>query len=151
MQERIATVRRRAARLEDRPTVACIEWIEPLMSAGNWTPELVECAGGKPLFAVAGQHSPWLTWEMLEQHDPDVIIVMPCGFDLERTRHEFATLTNHAIWPTLRAVRDRRVYLADGNAFFNRPGPRLIDSLEMLAEAIHPSAFAFGHIGIVEA
>jgi iron complex transport system substrate-binding protein len=127
--------------------VACIEWIEPLMAAGNWIPELVVMAGGVNLFGAAGKHSPWMTWEQLRDQDPDVIVVLPCGLDLTRTREEMPALAGRAGWKGLRAVAADRVYLADGNQFFNRPGPRLVESLEILAEAIHPEAFAFGHQG----
>jgi iron complex transport system substrate-binding protein len=117
-----------------RPTVACIEWMEPLMAAGNWTPELIALAGGVNLFGEAGRHSPWMTYEQLTAADPDVIIVAPCGFDLERTRQELRFLTERPGWTELRA----RVYLADGNQFFNRPGPRVVETFRILTEILHP-------------
>jgi len=119
-----------------QPRVACIEWIEPLMAAGNWTPELIELAGGVDLFGKPGEHSPWMTWEQLKGADPDVIVIAPCGFDLPRMESEMYWLTNRPDWPTLRAVRERRVYLADGNQYFNRPGPRVADTLEILTEIL---------------
>jgi iron complex transport system substrate-binding protein len=131
-----------------RPTVACIEWVDPLMAAGNWVPELVELAGGVNLFGEAGKHSPWMTWEDLLRRDPDVIVVMPCGFDLPRTREELPALTRRPEWESLKAVRTGRVWAADGNAYFNRPGPRLVEALEMLADAFHPDACRFGHTGM---
>jgi iron complex transport system substrate-binding protein len=118
----------------DRPRVACIEWIEPLMAAGNWVPELVALAGGENLFGTVGQHSPWMKWAELVAADPDVIVIMPCGFDLERTRSESAILVQHPDWAGLKAVRSRRVYVTDGNQYFNRPGPRLVESFEILQE-----------------
>jgi iron complex transport system substrate-binding protein len=130
-----------------RPTVACLEWIDPLMAAGNWVPELVEMAGGVNLFGTAGAHSPWMTWEQLRDRDPEVIVAMPCGFDLARTRAEMAHLTNRPDWGALRAVRAGRVCATDGNQFFNRPGPRLVESLEILAEIFNPGVFARGHRG----
>ncbi|HYT91397.1 MAG TPA: cobalamin-binding protein [Gemmataceae bacterium] len=133
--------------LEQRPTVACLEWLDPLMAAGNWMPELVDLAGGVNLFGTVGRHSPWLTWEQLRERDPDVIVALPCGFDLERTLREMPALTTHTDWPRLRAVRERRVFAVDGNQFFNRPGPRLVESLEILAEILHPGIFAYGHEG----
>lgn len=142
--ERIAA---QARALPAKPTVACIEWIEPLMAAGNWVPELVEMAGGVNLFGVAGKHSPWMEWNDLRARDPDVIVILPCGFDMARSRQEMAALTRRAGWGELRAVRERRVYLADGSQYFNRPGPRLAESLEILAEVFHPAAFHFGHEG----
>jgi len=148
LQERTQAISDRANHWGRKPTVACVEWIDPLMAAGNWTPELVELAGGVNLFGKAGEHSPWMTWEELVRQDPDVIVIMPCGFDLERTKQEMPILTNREDWRLLKAVRNGRVFVADGNAYFNRPGPRLVESLEMLAEAIVPGAFSFGHTGI---
>jgi iron complex transport system substrate-binding protein len=147
LRERVAAIAHRAAALEDHPRVAVIEWIEPLMAAGNWMPELVAIAGGTNLFGEARRHSPWMTWDALVASDPDVLLVSPCGFDLARTRSEMGPLTGAPGWRDLRAVRTGRVYLADGNAYFHRPGPRLVESLEILAETLHPGAFAFGHEG----
>jgi iron complex transport system substrate-binding protein len=145
LSDRMAAIAARAARLEPRPSVACIEWIEPLMASGNWMPELVAMAGGTNCFGTAGAHSPRLAWDALAAADPDVIVVLPCGFDLDRTRAELGVLTRQPAWPALRAVRTGRVYLADGNQFFNRSGPRLVESLEILGEMLHPAAFRFGH------
>ncbi len=147
LRRRVLAIAVRASRLEARPTVASIEWIDPLMSAGNWMPELVELAGGVPLFGEAGKHSPWLTWEALAAKDPEVIVVSPCGFGIPRTLAELVLLTGREGWADLRAVRAGRVYVADGNAYFHRPGPRLVESLEILAEMLHPATFAFGHEG----
>ncbi len=121
-----------------RPTVACIEWLEPLMAAGNWVPELVAMAGGINLFGLAGKHSPWMSWAELCRLDPEVIVVMPCGFDLARTRSEMYWLSQRREWAGLRAVRNRRVYVTDGNQYFNRPGPRVVDTLQILAEILYP-------------
>lgn len=147
LQQRMRAIEQRAGTIARKPTVACIEWIDPLMAAGNWMPELVAMAGGINLFGLAGQHSPWMSWEDLRAKDPDVIILLPCGFDIPRTRQEMPALTGRPDWSQLRAGRDRRVFLADGNQYFNRPGPRLVESLEILAELLHPSAFHFGHQG----
>jgi iron complex transport system substrate-binding protein len=130
-----------------RPTIACIEWIDPLMAAGNWVPELVEIAGGKNLFGEPGKHSPWMTWDVLIAADPDVIAIMPCGFDILRTRDELAPLTSRSGWSELTAVRTGRAILTDGNQYFNRPGPRLAESAEILAELLHPELVEFGHEG----
>ncbi len=129
----------------DRPTVACIEWIDPLMAAGNWIPELVDLAGGRSLFGDIGQNSPRLDWSTLCETNPNAIIVMPCGYDLNKTMEEMQTLVQHPEWPTLKAVQTECVYAADGNHYFNRPGPRLVDSLEILAEILHPELFNFGY------
>ena len=147
LQLRMDDIAKRSADLTTRPTVACIEWIDPLMAGGNWVPELVEMAGGIALFGKAGAHSPWLDWDDLWAADPDVIVVLPCGFDIERSRQEMPALTSKPGWKSLRAIREGRVYLTDGNQYFNRPGPRLVESLEILAEILHPEAFHFGHEG----
>ncbi len=147
LQARMRTIAERAHDVADRPRVACIEWIDPLMAAGNWMPEMVEMAGGANVFGIAGTHSPWMTWEQLCAADPNVLILLPCGFDIARTRRDLPMLANRPEWPNLRAVRGRRVFLADGNQYFNRPGPRLVESLEILAELLHPKTFAFGHEG----
>ncbi|MEZ5352547.1 MAG: cobalamin-binding protein [Bryobacteraceae bacterium] len=129
MQERMAAG---GTTGEKRPRVACIEWMDPLMPAGNWVPELVELAGGENLFTRAGEHSPYMTWDSLRSADPDVILVMPCGFDIAATRRDIRSLTGREGWRELTAVRQGQVYLVDGNAYFNRPGPRLADSVEIL-------------------
>jgi len=133
--------------LPERPSVTCVEWLEPLMAAGNWMPELVAMAGGVNLFGGAGEHSPWLEWTDLAAADPDVILVLPCGYGIAQTRRELPALTGRPGWEALRAVREGRVYLADGNKYFNRPGPRLVESLEILAEVLHPGAVDYGHRG----
>lgn len=147
LQTRIDDISTRSAEIAHKPTVACIEWIDPLMAGGNWVPELVELAGGKELFGKAGAHSPWIDWGDVWAADPDKIIVLPCGFDIERSVQEMAALVNQPGWKTLRAIREGQVYVTDGNQYFNRPGPRLVESLEILAEILHPDAFHFGHKG----
>ncbi len=147
LRQRMAAIAQKARTLPHHPTVATVEWIDPLMAAAHWMPELIEMAGGKNLLGEAGKHSPWMTWEELRQKDPEVILVMPCGLDLKRSRRDMVALTQRAEWPCLRAVRNGRVYLADGNQYFNRPGPRLVESLEILAEILHPGEFDFGHRG----
>jgi iron complex transport system substrate-binding protein len=137
LQRRIAALRPP----EERPSVAAIEWLEPLMAVGNWVPELIEVAGGRNLFGTAGQHSPWMTWEQLVAADPDVIVALPCGFDLQRTREEMHWLTDRPEWQSLKAVRGDRVFICDGNQFMNRPGPRLLESLEIFAQILHPNLF----------
>lgn len=147
LQGRMHVIEEKARDLTHRPTVACIEWIDPLMAAGNWMPELVEKAGGINVFGIAGTHSPWLSWQQLCDADPDVLLLMPCGFDMPRTRRDLPVLMNQPEWRDLRVVQSGRVFLADGNQYFNRPGPRLVESLEILAELLHPDLFAFGHEG----
>ena len=98
-------------------------------------------AGGENLFGAAGKHSPWMDWRALVAADPDIILVLPCGFDIDRGTREMAALTARPDWSDLRAVRDDRVFVLDGNQYFNRPGPRLANSLEILAELLHPESF----------
>jgi iron complex transport system substrate-binding protein len=147
LKNRVVNLIEKTCLLKQRPTVACVEWIEPLMAAGNWVPELVELAGGVNVAGEAGKHSPWMNWETLRGLDPEIIVVMPCGFDIAKTRAETAALVRQPGWSKLRAVKKHRVVLTDGNQYFNRPGPRLVESLEILAEIIHPDRFDFGHQG----
>ena len=147
LEQRMMAIMGQAFQARKQPTVACIEWIDPLMASGNWMPELVERAGGRNLFGEAGRHAPFLAWETVRAADPEVILILPCGFDIARTRQELSTLTNQPGWNQLQAVRQGDVYLLDGNAYFNRPGPRLVESLESLAEILHPEQFHFGHHG----
>lgn len=147
-RSKIAEINNRTKAITDkigRPTVAIVEWIEPLMAAGNWMPELVELASGINLFGTAGKHSPWMAFEQLKEKDPDIIIVTPCGFDNQRTLEEMPLFAASNGYNDLKAVKTGRVYVADGNQYFNRPGPRLIDSLEILAEIFYQEAFALKH------
>lgn len=138
LKQRVVDVIQRVAGVETRPTVACLEWLDPLMGSGNWIPEMIELAGGTPLLGQAGRHSQWVTFDQLKAADPDVLVILPCGFDLPRVCAALEPLVGQAPWTELRAVREGRVFAADGNAYFNRPGPRLVDSLEILAEIVHP-------------
>ncbi len=130
-----------ASRATSRPSVAAIEWLEPLMAGGNWVPELIEMANGRNQFGIAGEHSPWMTWEEIVAANPEVVVALPCGFDLARTRHEMHWLEERSGWQSLRAVKNGKVFVCDGNQFMNRPGPRLIESLRIFAEIIHPALF----------
>jgi len=127
----------------DRPRVAIIEWLDPPMAAGNWVPELVRLAGGHDLFGKAGEHSDWIRWKDLAAADPDLIVLSPCGLTLERVQAEATSLVPRSQLEKLRAFREGRVYAVDGHHLFNRPGPRLVESLEVLAELFHPGAFRF--------
>lgn len=147
LKGRVDAIAKQAAEAASKPAVACIEWIEPVMAAGNWVPELVALAGGHNLFGEAGKHSPWMKWDQLRAKNPDVLVIMPCGFDMKRTKQEMILLEQMEGWDDLKAVRNEKVYLTDGNQYFNRPGPRLVESLEILAEILHPEIFQFGHEG----
>ncbi len=146
-QSRISSISDQCQNEEPHLSVACIEWMEPLMAAGNWVPELVQLAGGLSIFGEPGAHAPWITWEALAETNPDILVLMPCGFSMLRIEEEMHTLTQNPLWPTLKAVQNGHVYLTDGNQFFNRPGPRLVESLEILAEIFFPSQVQFGHEG----
>lgn len=143
LEQRVAAVASSSSATinNEKPTVACIEWTDPLMAAGNWVPELVTLAGGTDVFGVPGEHAPWITLDALIDADPDVLVFMPCGFDLARTEREARLLVDRS--PALRdmrAVRAGRVFATDANAYFNRPGPRLVDSLEILRSLLDEGA-----------
>jgi len=110
-------------------------------------PELVSIAGGSPVLAEAGKHSPFVQWSDIQQADPDIILVMPCGFSIERSMKEIHLLLGQPGFSDLTAIKNNRLYIADGNQYFNRPGPRIVDSIEILAEIINPKQFIFGYEG----
>jgi iron complex transport system substrate-binding protein len=147
LRQRLQSLADGAREQKPRATVACLEWIDPLMAAGNWMPELVDLAGGMNLFGAAGKHSPVMKWNEVCETDPEIIVAMPCGLDLARTHEEMLVLAGKPEWRNLRAVKNRQVYVTDGNQYFNRPGPRLVESAEILAEIFHPNVFSFGHEG----
>lgn len=147
LQERVDIVRHKLKFMENKPTVACIEWLEPIMASGNWMPQLVGIAGGVSVLAEAGKHSPFIRWVDIQSQDPEVMIIMPCGFSIERTLREIDVLLQLPGFAELQAVKNNRLYIADGNQYFNRPGPRIVDSIEILAEIIHPKQFIFGYEG----
>lgn len=147
LNERIDIIRHKLKFIIDKPAVACIEWIEPLMLAGNWTPELVDIAGGRSILTTNGKHSPYVNWDDIKEQDPDIIVVIPCGFSIERTMKEMGILLALPGFDDLKAVKNNRLYIADGNHYFNRSGPRIVDSIEILAEIINPKQFIFGYEG----
>ncbi|WP_434043292.1 MULTISPECIES: ABC transporter substrate-binding protein [Sorangium] len=142
LHARVAAVAARAAAAPDRPRVLAVEWIEPVMIGGVWMPELIALSGAEPLVTRPGDHAPTLSPDDLAALDPDVVLIKPCGFTLERTLEELDVLPRALPWASCRAVAQGRVYIADGNAFFNRPGPRIVESLEILAGCAHPTLFA---------
>ncbi|HXT98658.1 MAG TPA: ABC transporter substrate-binding protein [Polyangia bacterium] len=148
IRERLAAIAARTRSLL-RPRVACLEWIDPLFEMGNWGPEIVELAGGRSLLSAAGAHSTTVPFEALQAADPEIIVVAPCGFDLTRTLAELPVLTERPAWRALAAVRAGRAFAADGNFYFNRSGPMLFDTPEILAEMLHPEAFPPRHQGTV--
>ena len=147
-REKVAGISERLDRIEDavsglgRPSVGCIEWLDPPFSAGHWVPEMVRLAGGEELFAGPGERSVRLTWERIFEADPDVIVMMPCGFDAVRALQEAQHPAALDGWEELSAVKNDRVWAVDANSYFSRPAPRLVDGVEILARILHPEAFS---------
>ena len=128
--------------------VICIEWCDPLMSAGNWIPDMVKIAGGNELCGINNKSSHWIDFKNVRDFNPEIIIFMPCGYNLLQTQMDVANLfDNNAKWKNLSAYKNKKMYLVDGNQYFNRPGPRIVDSLEILAEILNPNAFNYGYNG----
>lgn len=140
-REEIARLQR-ATSADDRPKALVLEWIDPPFSSGHWTPQLVEIAGGRECLGRSGQPSRRITWEEIRAADPDTIVVAPCGYTQNQALAETGPLANNSLGSSLSAVRNRRVFVADGSAYFNRPGPRLLDTLYLLVEALHPERAA---------
>jgi iron complex transport system substrate-binding protein len=147
LKQHLNAIRDQTMSIKNRPRVAAIEWLGPLMVAGNWMPELIEIAGGQSLLAKPGQHSSAVEWSDLINVDPEVILLAPCGFRISQTIADLDLLTQNSAWSKLRAVQRGHVYLIDGHHFFNRPGPRLAESTEIIAEILHPDRFEFGQRG----
>jgi iron complex transport system substrate-binding protein len=147
-EARARVERWRAATLPlPRPRVVCLEWIAPPFALGNWGPELIDAAGGENLLGTAGQHSTSTAWEAVRAAAPEVLIVAPCGFGLERAASEMPALVGQPGWSELPAVRAGRVYVADGNLYFNRSGPTVFETIDLLAEMLHPGVFPARHEG----
>lgn len=138
---RCAAIGERAAAADSRPSVLTVEWLDPIMVGGTWMPELVTLAGGEALVTSPGDHAPTLDIDALAALDPDVVLIKPCGYGLDKTAAELDLLGTKLPWKQWSAARDGRVFVADGNQFFNRPGPRLVESLEILAACVHPTLF----------
>ncbi len=143
LRKRIDRVRAHAAALP-RPRVACLEWLEPLYAAGHWVPEMVTLAGGRDVLGRSREPSFVVEWDAVRGAEPEVMVLMPCGFDIRRTRAELDLLTAQPGWQRLPAVRTGRVYLTNATAYFSRPGPRVVDGLEILATVLHPEACLYG-------
>lgn len=140
LQQRVESVVSLVAQAAPRPKCLLMEWIEPPYCGGHWNPELVQLAGGIDPIGRKGEPSRRVTWQEIQRADADSVLLACCGFGVERTLQETATLTGKPEWEGLRAVRDGQVYVADANTYFSRPGPRIVDSLEMLAQMLHPEA-----------
>lgn len=142
LSNRVEEVERRTAALEDRPRTFCVEWVDPIFNAGHWVPDMVESAGGHDGLARAGEPSVALPWSDVVRYAPEVLVVMPCGFDVDRAAKEAKVLAGLPGWRDLPAVRRNRVFAVDGSSYFSRPGPRLADGVEILASILHPRWFA---------
>ena len=138
---RIDNVTKRTSQATSRPRVVILEWLDPLFSSGHWSPELTWMAGGEEVIGMAGERSRTIAWDEVVAARPDVLFIACCGFTLERTLLDLPSLFTHSGWSELPAVRSGNVYVTDGNAYFSRPGPRLVDSLEIMAHALHPDLF----------
>jgi iron complex transport system substrate-binding protein len=147
----VATIRTRLAAIQQRlanrprPSIVCLEWIEPIFHMGNWGPELVELAGGTSLLGTPGQHSTTTPWDDIRRADPEVLLIAPCGFGIERSLREMPLFAALPGWTELRAVRTGRVIVADGNRYFNRSGPSVFESVDILAEILHPEVIEPRH------
>jgi len=141
LRSRIQRVAERSAQSENRPRTLCLEWLDPLFLAGHWVPEMVELAGGVDVIGEPGEKSRRVAPRDIVMASPDIVVLMPCGFDLDRTRKEARSATGAPWWADLPAARTDRVWLVDGSSYFNRPGPRLVEGLEILAHIVQPSLF----------
>jgi iron complex transport system substrate-binding protein len=142
MQARIDAVTARASLAATKPKVLSLEWIDPLIYAGHWVPEMVEMAGGENCFGSKDAGSGPMEWSEMAASQPDVIIFMPCGFEVKRALQDVALLAANDAWASLPAVQNQRVYVIDASAYTSRSGPRLVTGLEIMAEMIHPELFS---------
>ena len=142
MEARIEAVKARAADADTRPSVLHVEWADPLMCGGHWVPEMVELAGGSNTFGDKDTGTFKLEWEEVVERQPEVIVMMPCGFDVKRGLEDVPILSEREGWKDLPAVRNDRVYVVDASAYTSRSGPRLVTGLEIMAEMIHPELFS---------
>jgi iron complex transport system substrate-binding protein len=141
LSNRVETVRRRAAQMDQRPRCFLVEWVDPLFCAGHWGPELVEIAGGFDPLGRKHERSVQISWEQVMDAQPEVMVLALCGYDLARARRDFEILRTYPGFESLPAARAARLYAVDANALFARPGPRIVDSLEVLAGILHPGEF----------
>ena len=142
LKSRVDLVKGKAALATNRPRVACLEWIEPVLVAGHWVPEIVDMAGGEDCLGDKTKPSFRIEWQRVLEQRPDVIVVTPCGFDVKRGLQEVNQLTSQEGWESLPAAEGGQVYVVDASSYFSRSGPRLVDGLEMMAEIIHPEIFS---------
>lgn len=142
IQKKINAIAQKCTSLHSVDNILCVEWMEPLLATGNWLPELVQTVNGEAMFGSIGEHAQPIEWKSVLESNPDVIVLMPCGFTIDQTLGDIKVLTDKDGWSTLNAVKNRQVFVVDGHQYFNRPGPRLLDSTKILAEILHPLNFA---------
>jgi iron complex transport system substrate-binding protein len=144
LQQRLTNLRAVTQTAFRMPRVALMEWLDPPFVAGHWGPEMIAAAGGQDLLGIAGEKSAQVNWETLNDAAPEVIVIAPCGYDVERARADLRTAPLPAWWHDLPAVHSGAVYVMDGNAYISRPGPRVVEGTEILARLLHPERFADG-------
>jgi len=138
LRSRIMKIEEIVSNASTRPQVACLEWLDPIFSAGHWVPEMVSKAGGVDRLTQSSQPSIRIDWDRIVNYDPEILILMPCGFNLDRTIQDSESIRRYNGWQTLRAIQNHHVFGVNGTAYFNRPGPRIVDGLAILAEILHP-------------
>lgn len=138
LRDRVEQVEKRSRSIDTRPTIVLLEWIDPPFCSGHWSPELVRIAGGVEMIGGEGQRSRTTAWDEIVRADPEFLVIACCGFDVERTRRDLPILASYPGYDQLACVRSQNVYVVDGNAYFSRPGPRLVDSVEILADILNP-------------
>ena len=142
LRRRVATVESRAALASRKPRVACLEWLDPVMYAGHWVPQMVELAGGEDCLGTRHAPSQRVDWPTVVEKQPDIVLVLPCGFNVQQGLREVHLLTERDGWAELPAAREERIYVVDASAYYSRSGPRLVHGLEMMAEMLHPELFS---------
>ena len=148
MKIRIKTFREENDKIKFKPKVAFVEWINPIYVGGNWIPELIEIAGGTSCFGVSGEHSTIINFDEIVEHDPDCILIAPCGYNIQKTLSELKSFITRSEWNYLKAVRKNMVFILDGNRYFNRPGMSILNSIEIISEIIHPEKFIYKYENI---
>jgi len=140
LRNRIRKLEEMVSNVNSRPEVACLEWLDPIFSAGHWVPEMVSKAGGVDRLTQLSRPSIRLEWSRILEYDPEMLILMPCGFNLDRTIQDSESIRHYNGWQKLRAIQNHQVFAVNGTAYFNRPGPRIVDGMAILAEIMHPDS-----------
>lgn len=140
LRSRIKKIEEMVSNANSHPEVGCLEWLDPIFSAGHWVPEMVSKAGGVDRLTHPSNPSIRIDWNQIVDYDPEILILMPCGFNLERTIQDSKSLERYPGWQNVRAVQNHQVFAVNGTAYFNRPGPRIVDGIGVLAEILHPES-----------